>query len=77
MAKNENGVKDQVQTAVEAVPVVNPTFFQKYKVAIVAAIAFVAGAAAEAIGAGFKQQRQLNLADSSDPLVEISEPTEN
>lgn len=76
MAKNENSVKDQVQEVVEAVAGTKPTFFQKYKVAIVAAIAFGAGALVEAVGAGFVQRKQLNLIDSSDPLVEISEPIE-
>ena len=74
MAKREN--QAQVQ-AVEATPVVKrESFFQKYKLAIVAGVAFVAGAAVEAIGAGLKQKKQLNLYEANDPLVEVSEPIE-
>ena len=76
MANAKKVVQEVVETVSETLPVVKPSFFQKYKVAIIAVGAFVAGAAAEAITAGFKQQKQLNLAESNDPLVEISEPIE-
>ena len=74
--KSETSAQEQVHVEAEVLPVEKPNFFQKHKVAIVAAIAFVGGAAVEAITAGFKQKRQLNLVESSDPLVEINEPAE-
>lgn len=76
MTESKKAAKVVVET-VQAMPVAKPTFWQKYKLAIVAVGGFVLGAAAEAVTAGYKQQRQLNLVEANDPLVEISEPIES
>ena len=77
MAGIEKKVEEQAEKVAEFVSsAVKPSFWQKYKLALIAAGSFALGMAADAVRTGFVQQKRLNLIESNDPLVEIGEPIE-